>query len=69
MVSIPEISDEEQMLRQLQNLQLGIFHGIHSVPFHQKLLHVVTFLHGTDTSSSLGDNDHHETGKILGRIE
>ena len=69
LVSVPEVPHKEPLLRELQDIQLGIFHDLHAVSFHKEFLYLEPFLHLSAAPHQMGDNPSKISRKILGGIQ
>ena len=68
LLSVPDIHNARQMLRQLQDIRLGAFHDVHADAVHQELLQLESLLHVLHRAPPLGANIRGASGAFLGGL-
>ena len=66
---IPDLDPQEQVLRSLQDLQLGLCHDVHSICVYTEYLHLEPAYHVFGTTGAMGDHPAYASRVVFGSDE
>ena len=66
---LPDLDPQEQMLRSLQDLQLGLCHDVHAIRVFTECLHLESPCHVPGTAGTMGDHPAHASRVVFGPDE